>query len=438
MGRLALTDRTVAAAACPPGRKDVLLFDDALAGFGLRVTKGGTRTFIFQYRVGAKVRRTVLGTFGAELTTAKARKKAEGLRGQVRDARDPVAERRAARAATLEAEAAAKAAEAVARYTVDALIDQWAALHLAERSASYARRVPAEMRAALADWRSVAAADFAQADAVRTLDKIKAERGPVAANRLRAVARACWSWAVKRGALNANPWEATPRPARETARERVLTDAEVGALWTAVGALDAPWSGIGRLLLLTGQRRGEVAAMRWSELDLDAGIWSLPGDRTKNHRPHTVPLSAEAVALLRDVKRRKGAELVFEGPRRNVPAGFGKMKARLDVAMGKAAKDAGRAALPWTLHDIRRTVATGLQRLGVRLEVTEAVLNHVSGSRAGIVGVYQRHGWDREKAAALDAWASHVLRCAEAKEAEGEAATVADMAAHRARRGRRA
>jgi integrase len=294
------------------------------------------------------------------------------------------------------------------------------------------------MRAALADWRSVAAAEFAQADAIRTLDTIKAERGPVAANRLRAVARACWSWAVKRGALKANPWEATPRPARETARERVLTDAEVGALWTAAGALDAPWSGIGRLLLLTGQRRGEVAAMRWSELDLDAGLWSLPGERTKNHRPHTVPLSAEAVALLRDVKRRKDAELVFEGPRRNVPAGFGKMKARLDAAMTKAAKDAGRAALPWTLHDIRRTVATGLQRLGVRLEVTEAVLNHVSGSRAGIVGVYQRHGWDREKAAALDAWAAHVLRCAEAKEAQGEAAKVADLSAHRARRGRRA
>jgi hypothetical protein len=114
------------------------------------------------------------------------------------------------------------------------------------------------------------------------------------------------------------------------------------------------------------------------------------------------------------------------------------MRARLDVAICKTAKDSGRAAVPWTLHDIRRTVATGMQRLRVRLEVTEAVLNHVSGSRAGIVGVYQRHGWDREKAAALDAWAAHVLRCAEAKEAEGEAAKVADMAAHRARRGRRA
>ncbi len=430
-----LTDRSVAAATCPAGRKDMLIFDEALPGFGLRVTAGGKRTFIFQYRVGAKVRRTVLGTFGAELTTAKARKKAEALRGQVRDARDPVAERRAARVAAEAAEAVEKAARAAAAYTVDAMIGQWAAHHLAERSASYAKRVPAELRAALAAWKAAPAASFAQADAVRTLDTIKSERGPVAANRLRAVARACWGWAVKRGALASNPWEATPRPARETPRERVLSDAEVGALWTAAGGMNAPWSGIVQLLLLTGQRRGEVAGMRWDELDLEAGLWSLLGSRTKNHKPHAVPLPPEALAVLAEVKRRRTAELVFEGARRTTPSGFGKMKGRLDVAMQKAAKDAGRTVAPWTLHDIRRTVATGLQRLGVRLEVTEAILNHVSGSRSGIVGVYQRHGWEREKAEALKAWTAHVLRCAAGQAgASGAAGKVADMAAHRAQR----
>jgi len=436
---LNLTDRTVGAAECPAGRKDVLLFDEALPGFGLRVTAGGKRIFIFQYRAGAKVRRSVLGTFGAELTTAKARKKAEMLRGQVRDARDPVAERRAARVAAEEGEAAEQAAQAAAKYTVDALITQWAANHLAERSASYAKRVPAELRAALAAWKEAPAAAFAQADAVQTLDAVKAERGPIAANRLRAVARACWGWATKRGALAVNPWEATPRPARETARERVLTDAELGALWNVAGTLDAPWSGILRLLVLTGQRRGEVAGMQWDELDLGAAAWSLPGSRTKNHNPHSIPLPAEAVAVLGEVKRRRGAVLVFEGARGTVPSGFGKMKARLDVQLAKAAKEVGRKAMPWTLHDIRRTVATGFQRLGVRLEVTEAVLNHVSGSRSGIVGVYQRHGWEREKAEALKAWAAHVMKCADPKAAAaGEAEKVADMAAHRAQRRKRA
>jgi integrase len=434
MGRMTLTDKTVAAATCPEGRKDVLLFDDRLKGFGLRVTAAGARSFIFQYRVGDKVRRTVLGSFGTELTTTKARAKAEGLRGKVRDKADPVADRRAAQAVALDAERAAKAAAAAARYTVEAHIAQWATLHLAERSASYADRVPRELRAALAEWRKVAAADFAQADAIRTLDKVKAKRGPVAANRLRAVARACWEWGVKRGTLATNPWSATPKPAREKARERVLTDSEVGALWNAAGTLDAPWSGIGRLLLLTGQRRGEVAGLHWAELDLDAATWSLPGDRTKNGQAHKVPLPPAAVDQLRQVKRRRGAELVFEGPRRNVPAGFGKMKDRLDAAMAAAAQEAGRDLAPWTLHDIRRTVATGLQRLGVRLEVTEAVLNHVSGSRSGIVGVYQRHGWDSEKAAALQAWAAHVLRCAGADGVQDEADKVADMTAHRVRK----
>lgn len=436
MGTMTLTDRAVAAATCPAGRKDMLLFDDRLRGFGLRVTAAGTRSFIFQYRVGAKVRRTVLGTFGTELTTAAARAKAEALRGKVRDKADPVAERKAAQAAALAAERVAKATAAAARYTVDAHIGQWATLHLAERSASYANRVPRELRAALAEWRTVAAADFAQADAIRVIDKVKAKRGPVAANRLRAVARACWAWGVKRGSLPANPWGATPKPARERARERVLTDAEVGALWTAAGTLDEPWAGISRLLLLTGQRRGEVAAMAWAELDLGRAEWALPGARTKNGQAHKVPLPQAALDTLREVKRRSGAALVFEGPRRNVPSGFGKMKARLDVAMANAAKEAGRDLPPWTLHDIRRTVATGLQRLGVRLEVTEAVLNHVSGSRSGIVGVYQLYGWDSEKATALSAWAAHVLRCADEQASDGDSDRVANLLAHRARRGR--
>lgn len=409
-----LTDRTVEDAQCPEGRKDVLLFDDALKGFGLRVTAGGKRVFIFQYRVGSTVRRTSLGEWGAKFTSTQARKRAETLRGQVRERRDPVSEHKTKQAATLAAEAEARAAAASAAYTVDALIQQWTEHHLATRSDSYRKRVPAELRRALKSWVKVSADKLDRADAVRALDKVKSASGPVAANRLRAEARACWGWAVKRGALGANPWEATPRPLeRETARERVLTDAELGTLYTSAGALTAPWGVLVRLLILTGQRRGEVAGMRWEELDLDRSTWTLPGERTKNGHAHTVPLPDEAVTLLRTVMRRKGAEFVFEGPRKTAMSGFGKMKARLDEALDEAAKEANSKVLPWVLHDMRRTMATGLQRLGVRLEVTEAVLNHVSGSRSGIVGVYQRHGWQTEKAAALKGWTAHVLKCAE-------------------------
>jgi integrase len=411
-----LTDRTVAAARCPDGRKDALIFDDTLKGFGLRVTAGGNRVFIVQYRVGATVRRTPLGQWGTELTTAQARKKAEALRGQVRDKRDPVAERRASRTATLEAEAKSRAAAALDAYTLDVLIDDWTTHHLSARSPSYRARVPAELRRALKAWRSAPVATIGRTDAVRVLDAVKTTSGPVAANRLRAEARACWGWAVKRGSLTANPWEATPRPlARETARERVLSDTELGAIYTAAGALAEPWGVLVRMLILTGQRRGEVAGMLWREVDLEAGEWSLPGARTKNGQPHVVPLTAEAVALLRTVKRRNGAEVVFEGSRKTAVSGFGKVKARLDAALAHAAQGTDRKAAPWVLHDLRRTMATGLQRLGVRLEVTEAVLNHVSGSRSGIVGVYQRHGWKAEKSAALLSWTAHVLSVAEGK-----------------------
>jgi integrase len=250
-------------------------------------------------------------------------------------------------------------------------------------------------------------------EAVRVLDAVTSNSGPVAANRLRAVARACWSWAVQRGALEFNPWEATPRPlARETARDRVLTDAELGTLYNAAGALDEPWGALVRVLILTGQRRGEVAGMRWDELDLAGASWTIPADRTKNHHAHTIPLAAEVVALIKAIKKRAGAEFVFQGPRKTAVSGFGKMKARLDVALAKAVEGSDKKPAPWVLHDMRRTLATGLQRLGVRLEVTEAVLNHVSGSRKGIVGVYQRHGWEAEKEAALKAWTAHVIAAA--------------------------
>ena len=408
-----LTDRTVEEAQCPPGRKDALLFDEALKGFGLRVTSGGKRVFIFQYRAGSTVRRTPLGEWGTELTTAQARKRAETLRGQVRERRDPVSEHRAKQAATLAEEAEARAVAAREAYTVEALIAQWTVHHLAARSESYRKRVPAELRRALKKWLVAPAAAFERADAVRVLDAVKSGSGPVAANRLRAEARACWTWATKRGALTFNPWEATPRPlAKETPRERVLTDFEIGALYEAAGGLTSPWGVLVRMLILTGQRRGEVAGMRWDELDLDGGKWSLPGSRTKNGQAHTVPLTAEAVELLRTVKRRKDAVFVFEGPRKTAFSGFGKLKDDLDEKLAEAAAKAKVTVAAWTMHDMRRTLATGLQRLGVRLEVTEAVLNHVSGSRSGIVGVYQRHGWEAEKVAALKGWTAHVLQVA--------------------------
>ena len=299
---------------------------------------------------------------------------------------------------------------------------------------------PKRLRIALARWEKVPAATLDRAAAVQALAAAKRDSGPVAANRIRAYARACFGWAVQRGSVPGNPFADVPVPAEEAARDRVLSDGELQEAWQAAGTLEGPWGTLVKLLILTGQRRGEVAGMRWSELQVDGDkpLWTLPAERTKNARAHDVPLVPAVVEMISACPRVAGNDFVLSTGAKAAPSGFGKVKTRLDQAVAAARAKAARSGeapslMPaWTLHDLRRTVATGLQRLGVRLEVTEAVLNHVSRSRSGIVGVYQRHRWTDEKRAALAAWAAHI-----AAVAGGQRATenITHLDAERARRG---
>ena len=216
-----------------------------------------------------------------------------------------------------------------------------------------------------------------------------------------------FAWLMERRLITANPCTGIWRPNAGPARERVLTDDEVRWFWLACrGQLGEPFEQVFKVLLLTGQRRDEVAGMRWTELSEDRTAWSLPGERTKNKKSHVVPLSRAARDLIATV-HKIGDGFVFTTTGESAVSGWSKTKRRLDA---RIAELAGCAALPWTIHDLRRTVATNLQNLEVRLEVTEAVLNHVSGSRGGIVGVYQRYAYDAEKREALDRWAAHIER----------------------------
>src|SRR6516162_10040134 len=173
--------------------------------------------------------------------------------------------------------------------------------------------------------------------------------------------------------------------------------------------LGHPYAGIVKLLILTGQRRNEIAGLRWSEVDMDERVLHLPPTRTKNGLAHDVPLSPHVLAIIDGVRRLPDADLMFTIKREQV-TGFSRMKERLDKASGVS---------DWRLHDLRRTVASGLQRLGVRLEVTEAVLNHKSGSTAGIVGVYQRHDYADEKRDALARWGDYVEALVSGTKANG-------------------
>jgi integrase len=212
-------------------------------------------------------------------------------------------------------------------------------------------------------------------------------------------------------------------PASVVSRDRVLSDSELVLAMRAAQSLPSPIGPMFEVLFLTGQRRDEVASMRWEELDREAALWTLPRARTKNGEANLVPLSGMTLAALNRAAAQNGNKP--EWPRSGfvftttgfVPvSGHSKAKGKLDAAMlaiaahdaQEASQEPPEAIAHWRLHDARRTLATGLQRLGVRFEVTEAVLNHVSGSRSGVAGVYQRHGWGPEKRAALGKWAGHV------------------------------
>src|SRR5262249_14594094 len=222
-------------------------------------------------------------------------------------------------------------------------------------------------------------------------------KGAAMTGRTAAYGRAAFAWAVKRGAVRQNPFADLPIPKSIGKRERVLTDDEIGEIWRAAISAASPYGTIIRLLILTGQRRGEVAGMQWGEISDDLTMWTLPGKRTKNGAAHMVPLSAPTRDLLRGLlpgdekkakhviqERRAAGALAVPGAVGTPFAGWSKAKAALDNAVRdartRAAAPAGTSPaplVPWSVHDLRRTVATGLQRLGVRLEVSEPVVNHI-------------------------------------------------------------
>ncbi len=248
-------------------------------------------------------------------------------------------------------------------------------------------------------WSDRKIGDIRRADIIMLLDDIFDRGAPIVSNRTLAHVRKVFNWAIERDLVAVNPCAGVKPRAPEKSRDRVLGDEELKAIWKAAGAMTWPFGPIVQLLILTGQRREEVSGMRWSELNLDKELWTLPRARVKNDSEHTIPLSEAAFEVIRGIPRIKAVDFVFSTTGRSPVSGFSKAKERLDEAS---------AVADWRLHDIRRTVASGMARLGITLPVIEKVLNHRSGSFAGIVGVYQRHSFSDEKRNALEAWARFV------------------------------
>jgi integrase len=381
----------------PPGKRDVQVFDDDLAGFGIRKFDSGQASYFVKFNVGPQQRRKTLGKVLRGNLKAM-RLEASTILAKARLGTDVVADARAA----------------ASKHTVT--LGQIVPKYLEAREGELRPKSYVETKRYLdCHWEPLhqQAIDLiTRQDVVGVVDDLERSSGKVAADRARVALSGLFGWAIDRGYLDNNPTLNVRSRAQNGARSRVLSEAELVEIWRACdGAGD--FGSIVRLLILTGQRRGEFGDLVWSEVDLDKRQINLPEHRTKNGRPHIVPLSSEALEVLNGVVRDEDRDLLF-GRGAGGFGGWSKSKAELNARISKARARAAHKAkatpMPaWTLHDLRRSFVTHISERGIaQPHVVEAIVNHVSGAKAGVAGVYNRASYLAEKRQALEVWGEHI------------------------------
>jgi integrase len=390
-----LTDKTVAPLTLPKGKQDHVFWDDDIPLFGVRLRAGGAKRWVYQYRIGAKQRRVILGVVSA-VSAAQARKTAAELHARVQLGEDPAgtkAEGRVRAAETMDA--ALRIYMARQRERLKPLSYRQCERHLVKHT-----KALHGLQLARIDRRTIAT----------RLAAIAAKSGPIEANRVRTSLSAFFAWALRQGLVEANPVVGTEkRP--EQSRDRVLNDDELRAIWAATAG-DDDYSAIVRLLALTALRADEIASLRWSEVVGDQIV--LPASRTKNSREHVVPMTAPVKAILEARPRRPDRDFVFGRRQDRGFTGWSATKKMLDARI----VESGAVVAPWTNHDARRSASTRMAELGVAPHVIEAVLNHVSGHKAGVHGIYNRALYESQKRAALTVWSEHLLAIVTSDEAK--------------------
>jgi len=376
--------------------REEFLWDKDLRGFGVKITKTGVKTYVYQYRMGgreAPTRRHTIGLHGSPWTPATARQEAERLSLNVARGIDP-------NAAELERR----------RLAVDLAFEPYAARFRATCGDSgWGKMVERTLRLHVTPhFKRKPINTITRSNIAALLDTISPEKIALRRNTF-AVLRRLFRWAVNRGDIPLSPCSGMDTPPAVVPRDRVLSDAELARIWLAAATAGKLFGPIVRLLIATGQRREEVSGLDWSEIDQHSRLWTLPKERAKNGIAHLVPLNECAIEVLRGLCGgqeewpRKGVIFATSGGKKYIAHAKGKQQ--LDRLISC---DGHSEMAAWRLHDLRRTLATGFQRLGVRFEVTEAVLNHLSGAKAGVAGTYQRHDWSVEKRQALDQWSKHI------------------------------
>lgn len=377
----------------------------------MMVTSKGSRSYIVQYQIGGRgfpSRRYTIGKHGSPWTADRARQRAADLLELIRKGIDPLEEERRARTSA----AIVKSDED--RLAFDAYVDLFGRKYIDAKGLRSGNDIKAVLQRDLVPaFSTTPISQIRRAEITTCLDSI-ADRSMSASIKAHKWLRKVFLWAVDRGDLTTSPMNGMPPPGVDGQRTRVLKGRELRAVWCAAEAMSEPYASFFKALLLTGQRLREVAGMTWDEIDLAKREWVIPAARTKNARDHLVPLSPTMTEILStrspNDELRRGPIFSTDGTK---PInGFSKAKARLDAQITRYCETttglSESTVGPWVLHDLRRSFSTGCQSLGFPIEHTEAALNHVSGKRGGLVGVYQLWEYAPEKVVLMAAWSRHV------------------------------
>jgi integrase len=375
--------------------------NEVVKGFGVR-RQVGDPVYVIKYRVFGRQRFVTIGRHGAPWTPETARREAKRLFGLIAAGKDPQIEK--------------TIAKENGSFTLRKIADQY--LRYAEKKQK-PRSFAETKRHLNKNWKPLhktSIFDIQRRHVAVRLGQIEKERGQVTAARSRAALSALFNWAIREGfELPSNPVTGTNKPPEPKSRQRVLSDNDLAEILNTV--VDDDYGKIVKLLALTGQRREEVGGMRWSEIDQDKKLWTIPPFRTKNRREHLVPLPNEALAIIETIPRNADRNFLFgSGPRKAGDkergfSGWSKAKTELDQKILERRRSANPEAtpLPWVLHDLRRTCATMLaDRFHTPPHIVEAILNHVSGHKAGVAGVYNRAKYLSEIQKSLGVWALHI------------------------------
>jgi integrase len=375
--RTKLTPSFLLSATVENGAERTIYWDETLAGFGMVVTSGGHKSFVYQYRAVGRSRRM---TFPFKLGLEKARKEAKKALGGVASGRDPLQERRRA--------------EAEAENTLQCICDEY--LRRDGKRLRSRDQIEAILKRLVYPKLGTRQIDsIRRSEIVRLLDKIEDERGPVMADRVLAHVRKIMNWHASRTDDFRSPIVRGMARASGQPRERVLSDDELRAVWKAAKDFEGPFGYFVRFILLTATRRNEAAHL--ADVELVGDDWIVPGSRYKNKLDHVIPLSQAARDLLESIQRIKGVKYIFTTGKKPI-GGFSKFKKDFDEKCGVTA---------WTLHDLRRTARSLMSRAGVDADHAERCLGHVIG---GVRGTYDRHAYYAEKKQAFEVLAAQIDR----------------------------